>query len=157
MSDNHPALRIISIISIIIIRITPTGAFVSFSSPFRGRNRPAHPTSAVATCPSSRHSLWCACCPAVLLCRCCAVPHKLVQLIREKADLETRLETEQEYVVNKLCKQVGAAINTHKEVFAPFPPPSSPQTHTTHTQHTHLRETCRRGEAGAGDGRTCTQ
>jgi hypothetical protein len=28
-------------------------------------------------------------------------------LIKEKVDLESRLETEQEYVVNKLCKQVG--------------------------------------------------
>lgn len=32
----------------------------------------------------------------------CMVP----QLIKEKVDLESRLETEQEYVVNKLCKQV---------------------------------------------------
>lgn len=31
----------------------------------------------------------------------------LQQLIKEKVDLENRLETEQEYVVNKLCKQVG--------------------------------------------------
>lgn len=46
-------------------------------------------------------------------CICFLVPcvHSLVlcglQLIKEKVDLESRLETEQEYVVNKLMKQVS--------------------------------------------------
>jgi hypothetical protein len=36
----------------------------------------------------------------------------LQQLIKEKVDLESRLETEQEYVVNKLCKQVRSCSTT---------------------------------------------
>jgi hypothetical protein len=48
-------------------------------------------------------------CASHLTC-CCAVHMYILcilqQLIKEKVDLESRLETEQEYVVNKLCKQV---------------------------------------------------
>lgn len=38
---------------------------------------------------------------------CCAGTF-MAQLNKEKVDLENRLEAEQEYVVNKLCKQVGS-------------------------------------------------
>lgn len=43
------------------------------------------------------------------------------QLNREKVDLENRLEVEQEYVVNKLCKQVccGPAVAGVSEFCAP--------------------------------------
>ncbi len=48
----------------------------------------------------------------------CNVAHVLhyllrdIQLIKEKVDLESRLETEQEYVVNKLMKQVSTTATS---------------------------------------------
>lgn len=40
-------------------------------------------------------------------CGVCCRPLLLLQLNKEKVDLENRLEAEQEYIVNKLRKQVG--------------------------------------------------
>jgi hypothetical protein len=37
----------------------------------------------------------------------------MLQLMREKVELEARLEQEQEYVVNKLQKQVSLTGTTH--------------------------------------------
>jgi hypothetical protein len=45
----------------------------------------------------------------VLKITCSYVHPSCLQLNKEKVDLENRLEAEQEYVVNKLCKQVGTA------------------------------------------------
>lgn len=56
----------------------------------------------------SATSMWC----GVTVLSCCGVCClSCAQLNKEKVDLENRLEAEQEYVVNKLCKQVRAALH----------------------------------------------